>query len=118
LWGHSYGGLLVLHALLTRPGEFAHYAAASPSLWWTDIRPGTDFKQRMNGHKADLLLMRGTAEPGNPRGPSNGEPDKAITQLVQQLSSTPGLRIDYHSFEGMSHGETLPASLRRVLQNL
>ncbi|MBF3166256.1 ferric enterobactin esterase PfeE, partial [Pseudomonas aeruginosa] len=36
LWGHSYGGLLVLHALFTRPGEFARYAAASPSLWWRD----------------------------------------------------------------------------------
>ncbi|OZY41558.1 esterase [Pseudomonas fragi] len=116
LWGHSYGGLLVLHALLTRPGEFAHYAAASPSLWWTDIRPGAGFKQRMNGHKADLLLIRGTAEPGNPRGPSIGEPDRLIRQLADELSGIPGLAVEYQTFDGMSHGETLPASLRRVLQ--
>lgn len=36
LWGHSYGGLAVLHALFTRPAEFSDYAAASPSLWWRD----------------------------------------------------------------------------------
>ena len=118
LWGHSYGGLLVLHALLTRPAEFAHYAAASPSLWWTDIRPGADFKKSMSGHKADLLLMRGTAEPGNPRGPSNGEPDRLIRQLAGELSDIPGLAVDYQTFDGMGHGETLSASLRRVLQNL
>ena len=117
LWGHSYGGLLVLHTLLTRPGEFARYAAASPSLWWADIHPGADFKQRMNGHKADLLLMRGTAEPANPRGPSDGEPDRLIRQLAGELSDIPGLAVDYQTFDGMSHGETLPASLRRVLQN-
>ena len=117
LWGHSYGGLLVLHALLTRPGEFARYAAASPSLWWADIHPGAYFQQRMNGHKADLLLMRGTAEPANPRGPSDGEPDRLIRQLAGELSDIPGLAVDYQTFDGMSHGETLPASLRRVLQN-
>ena len=36
LWGHSYGGVLVLHALLTRPAAFDTYAAADPSLWWGD----------------------------------------------------------------------------------
>lgn len=32
--GHSFGGLLVLHALLTRPTQFTRYAATSPSVWW------------------------------------------------------------------------------------
>ena len=34
LWGHSYGGVLVLHALFTRPDAFSTYTAADPSLWW------------------------------------------------------------------------------------
>ena len=34
LWGHSYGGVLVLHALFTRPDAFSTFAAADPSLWW------------------------------------------------------------------------------------
>lgn len=36
IWGHSYGGLLVLHALFTRPALFSHYVAADPALWWRD----------------------------------------------------------------------------------
>ncbi|KAL3450359.1 Alpha/Beta hydrolase protein [Aspergillus insuetus] len=34
LFGHSYGGLFVLHALFTRPEFFDVYLAASPSIWW------------------------------------------------------------------------------------
>lgn len=121
LWGHSYGGLLVLHALLTRPGEFTHYAAASPSLWWANgisAQRVAQFKQGMAGHDADLLLMRGTQEPGNPRGPSIGPPDRLMQQLIHNLNGTPHLTVSYQPFEGMSHGETLPASLRYVLHRL
>ena len=34
LFGHSFGGLLAVHALLARPGLFRCLLAASPSLWW------------------------------------------------------------------------------------
>ncbi|KAK1145221.1 hypothetical protein N8T08_004374 [Aspergillus melleus] len=36
LFGHSYGGLFVLHSLFTRPASFDTYLAASPSIWWND----------------------------------------------------------------------------------
>ncbi|MBN3801422.1 alpha/beta hydrolase-fold protein, partial [Burkholderia sp. Ac-20392] len=36
LFGHSYGGLLTLYAMLTRPHLFTRYVAASPSIWWGD----------------------------------------------------------------------------------
>lgn len=121
LWGHSYGGLLVLHALFTRPGEFAHYAAASPSLWWGDGAilgqlPG--LAQRLDGHPTQLLLMRGSAEPSNPRGPSTEPADAQARQLVGELRQIPGLSLDYHSFDGLSHGETLGASLAYVMEQL
>lgn len=38
LFGHSFGGLLALHSLFTRPGDFTRYAAASPSIWWDGSR--------------------------------------------------------------------------------
>lgn len=34
--GHSFGGLLAVHALATRPELFNAYIAVSPSLWWDD----------------------------------------------------------------------------------
>ncbi|RDW87006.1 alpha/beta hydrolase [Aspergillus mulundensis] len=36
LFGHSYGGLFVLHALFTKPSSFDAYLAASPSVWWSN----------------------------------------------------------------------------------
>ena len=42
--------------------------------------------------------------------------------LVKEQADQPGtgkvLAVDYQTFDGMGHGETLSASLRRVLQNL
>ena len=34
--GHSLGGLLAIHILVTRPEMFQAYIAVSPSLWWDD----------------------------------------------------------------------------------
>ncbi|HWF00521.1 MAG TPA: alpha/beta hydrolase-fold protein [Caulobacteraceae bacterium] len=34
LFGHSLGGLFVLHALFARPQSFATFLALSPSIWW------------------------------------------------------------------------------------
>jgi pimeloyl-ACP methyl ester carboxylesterase len=36
LFGHSYGGLFVLHALFRRSASFDVYLAASPSIWWNN----------------------------------------------------------------------------------
>lgn len=36
LWGHSLGGLFVLHTLFTRPALFATWLAQSPTIWWDD----------------------------------------------------------------------------------
>jgi predicted alpha/beta superfamily hydrolase len=36
--GHSFGGLLAVHILITRPEMFQAYIAASPSLWWDNQR--------------------------------------------------------------------------------
>ncbi|MFK3795803.1 alpha/beta hydrolase [Pseudomonas sp. NPDC088444] len=115
LWGHSYGGLLVLHTLFTRPQMFNHYAAASPSLWW-DEPLITAESQHLKSPHASLLLMRGTAEPATPQAPLAAKPDRLARQMVARLSNVKGLKLEYHAFDGMSHGETLPASLRYVME--
>lgn len=38
IFGHSLGGLFVLHLLFSRPGAFAAHVAASPSIWWDRAR--------------------------------------------------------------------------------
>lgn len=36
LVGHSFGGLIALHALVHQPGMFQHTIAIDPSLWWDE----------------------------------------------------------------------------------
>lgn len=36
IFGHSLGGLAVLHALFTEPNAFCSYIAASPAIWWSE----------------------------------------------------------------------------------
>ena len=42
LSGHSYGGLFVNYAMITRPDAFNAYVAADPSLWWDNHRMRSD----------------------------------------------------------------------------
>jgi len=119
LWGHSYGGLLTLHALLTRPQQFSFYAPASPSLWWGDgaiLQEQEGFAQRLAGHSLELLLMRGTGEPSRPRDNVKPSPPRAAQGLVEELGKVPGVQAQFHAFYGLSHGETLGASLKYLLK--
>jgi predicted alpha/beta superfamily hydrolase len=121
LWGHSYGGLTVLHALFTRPGAFSDYAAASPSLWWNDgaiVREAQGLQQRLGDSRPRLLLMRGSEEPANPRMPVKGDAERPARELAADLSRVQGLQVRFERFEGLGHGPMLPASLGKVIEDL
>ncbi|MCU1782982.1 alpha/beta hydrolase-fold protein [Pseudomonas sp. 13B_2.1_Bac1] len=119
LWGHSYGGLLVLHALTTRPQAFDDYAAASPSLWWNNGVIHTDgLAQRLHAKRPTLLLMRGDAEPASPTRAAKPQDDGAVKRLLASLQSVEGLTVRYQAFPGLGHGPMLAASLRYTLEQM
>lgn len=63
LFGHSLGGLLVLHLLFTRPGPFTTYVAASPSIWWDKARlMGEADAMRIPAPSPRILLTCGGLE--------------------------------------------------------
>ncbi len=132
LWGHSYGGLFVLQVLLTQPQLFQHYVAVDPSLWWGDgfivqqARRVVDHAQAASADtqpsKRRLTLMAGEGRPpGQDAAPDRpGRPradPHAARNLVTLLSSLPGLTTEYQPLPGLSHGQTLGASLAPTLRD-
>ncbi|MFJ4386579.1 alpha/beta hydrolase [Pseudomonas sp. NPDC089408] len=119
LWGHSYGGLAVLHALFTRPGAFSDYAAASPSLWWHDgaiMGEAQGLGQRLGGSRPRLLLMRGSEEPATPGVEVTGDAERPAREFAADLARIKGVRVRFERFEGLGHGQMLLASLNKVIE--
>jgi len=132
LWGHSLGGLFVLHTLFTRTGAFDTYIAASPSMWWGNayaLTTSERFIAHNTGHPARVMIHlgglerigdRGPRDLGNPRVVAHlkriqaAAPDAAM-QLAQRLASVPGLTARYREFPGLGHGPMLRASLMAAL---
>lgn len=132
LWGHSYGGLFALHALLRRPDIFTRYAAADPSLWWQGgfvLReaesPAPLPKDRATTR---LLIMQGdsiTDQRPRVQGPPNVDPAVLASRqkarasvpadsglrLAATLNRRRGMEVEHQSYPGVAHGPMLAASL-------
>jgi len=66
LAGHSFGGLFVIHAMLSQPDLFNSYIAVSPSLQWDDqllVKRAADFFKTRKEFNATLFVSLGN-EPG------------------------------------------------------
>ncbi|MFP2956355.1 alpha/beta hydrolase [Myxococcus sp. 1LA] len=129
LMGHSYGGLLVLHALFTRPTAFHSFVAGSPSIWWNDRYVLTEkqaFLEQASRTpvKARVLLTVGGLE----QTPRKSEGARGMfaaqrrmvdnaRELAAELSATGGdFKVQYLEFPGEDHyGSWLPL-LNRGLQ--
>jgi len=116
LYGHSYGGLFVLHALQARPEAFQRYVAASPSLWWhapyvTERMQALDTARCCADRPVRLTLMAGGAERGRPGSPQQrAMPSGGARALAQALAGRLGLVVNYVEMAGLGHGAMLPAS--------
>jgi len=68
--GHSYGGLLAIHILITRPDMFNAYIAVSPSLQWDDLRTVRQAKDFFAAHsELDKTLFFSLANEGDTLNP-------------------------------------------------
>lgn len=66
LAGHSFGGLFVIHTMITRPELFKSYIAVSPSLQWSDqatLKRAEEFLKGRKEWNATLFTSLGN-EPG------------------------------------------------------
>ena len=130
LWGHSYGGLFVLHTLFNEPQAFTRYVAADPSLWWqnglmlqyaepffrrpppsnlslTIEKSGTnDNKRHANPQQAAMLSHREAVTRAVP-------PDSA-KHLAERLRQH-GLQVQYRHHADLTHGGVLTESFEQTL---
>lgn len=112
-FGHSFGGLFGIYALLRDDGIFDEFFIASPSLWWGEsqlIRDALDEgKLRSNLKAKFIMLVAGSREM------RKGKTDKAGILKVADLAEilkTRGLSCEFKLYEGASHGEVIPLALQ------
>ncbi|MDR1463515.1 MAG: prolyl oligopeptidase family serine peptidase [Azoarcus sp.] len=131
LWGHSYGGLFVLHVLLTHPGDFQEYYAISPSLGWQDgwIPRQAKAPPARPPAPVALLAVSGADEAGEKRrrnparaGPETPRPARAsgegLWDFAAQLDARDGYRARAILMKGQSHGEMFAVGLEAALREM
>lgn len=129
LFGHSFGGLFVLHALFTRPQVFSTYIASSPSIWWRGRQVLTGLRAWQREAPARLPRVQisvGALEdepPPEPMPPAMralraSRPMVAPARaLAAELRALPGARarVAYHELAGEDHGTAWLSALARGL---
>lgn len=136
LFGHSLGGLFVLHALFTRPRMFATYLSLSPSIWWADkalLGRIEGFAARLAAEKLSprLFIGVGGEEQAPPRKAMGGMTLEALTERVsmarmvdnavelgERLATLPGgdgWRVRRRVYDGCSHGNVPWAAVGAML---
>ena len=112
-FGHSFGGLFGIYALLRDDGIFDEFFIASPSLWWGESQLTRDAldegKLRSNLKAKFIMLVAGSREI------RKGKTDKAGILKAADLAEilkTKGLSCEFKLYEGASHGEVIPLALQ------
>ncbi|MCO5147336.1 MAG: alpha/beta hydrolase-fold protein [Aquamicrobium sp.] len=136
LFGHSLGGLMTLHALMTRPGSFARYFASSPSLWVNDRRALRDMEAFLTdrpGMKTlvPLRLTVGSEEetlsPWDLRGDDAAlrrrwvEGNRMVgnaRDLAALIEARGGTRLDFRFdlLDGFDHGSARAVAAQRAIR--
>ncbi|CAG7638356.1 Ferri-bacillibactin esterase BesA [Paenibacillus solanacearum] len=118
IFGHSLGGLFVLHALFTRPGTFRTYIAGSPSIHWSKrlvMEEERAFAACLEDRRigVNLLIAVGELERSHPSGMN-----RHAEEMADRLSALAdaGLRVEFKQFEGEGHVSVLPGLISRALR--
>jgi uncharacterized protein len=136
LFGHSFGGLFALHALMTQPAAFDTYIAASPSGWYGDgllLREegelGGAFAAAVKKRAPRLLVTVGAYEqepsPGwaagtpNPTERIEGQRVRRQVERAREIAERLGKRgvdAEFHLFAEEDHGSVVPAAISRAVR--
>jgi predicted alpha/beta superfamily hydrolase len=114
LVGHSFGGLLAVHALLAEPEMFHGYIAIDPSLWW-DHEILTRHAEKKIRTIRQLRKSLYISSANTPRILTNNPTKmrKAIRKFVHTLEAarTKDFRLGFQYFDAEDHGSVPLLSL-------
>ena len=137
LFGHSLGGLFVLHTLFTHPEDFSTYLALSPSIWWSDRavlgeEPAFDRKVVAGQLQMQVFLAVGGLEQDAPAGaPPPGMTAEQVAKAtasarmvsnvidlathLKALQGGEGFHVEYKVLPGSTHLSAPWASVDTLL---
>jgi hypothetical protein len=124
LWGHSYGGLFVLHTLLTQPAAFQNYVAVEPSLWWGKgfiLQEAQRVIEQHPAMSAHLWLWTGGGEKMRSAPPNIKQqplPTDAAQRLTERLATLNGLTVTFREWPGLDHGAMFSAAIAPALDEI
>ena len=124
IFGHSLGGLLVLHSFLRAPGHFTAYVISSPSIWWngrevTKLEDGLAARLQATPARARVLVTSAGDEQYRGDDPARRAADNRLVDDASDLSDRlrrldPALVVERVVFEGEVHNSVMPAALSRA----
>jgi predicted alpha/beta superfamily hydrolase len=141
LFGHSFGGLAVLHELFVHPTAFSGYVAVSPSLFWDNrsvLRDEAAFVAQVTAGKVAprVLIMAGEEEaalwtklpPGNPftldqingfvRSLRMVDNARDLATRLAAVKGPPGYRVTGIVLPDEGHLSEPPAALSRAVRTV
>lgn len=136
LFGHSYGGLFTLYALINSPGLVDNFVAASPSIWYEgrmmqkpNVRGRLEPKIQTQQVTPRVLITVGEYEqmqdPDFPAVQGQGSNADILKERAQvdnarefaeYLSKLKGIEARFVMFPGEDHGTVIPSAISRGIR--
>jgi len=129
IFGHSFGGLFVLHALFNKPDLFSAWISASPAIWWEGggiITRAEEFVANPKGEGRVLLLVGEYEQTLAPFQIGAEDEEKRlaaflesrIVDYTQEMADrlAPVLATSYVFLPGETHMSVLPACINHAVR--
>ena len=112
LFGHSLGGLFVLHTMFEHPEAFRTYLALSPSIWWTGrsvLKDEAAFAAKVKAGQTSPRIFIGVGGEEQPPAVASSAEYRMVdnaSELATRLTAlkgAAGYKVESKVFDGQSH---------------